>query len=190
MRRHRAELTLPRAAHIALAVACAAFAGCSSNPGREPPPPTPEQAQASVQKYGVEAQLRSVASAVTGKVRVYDQGDGVRVLVSVINMPDVRYRLAFHESPNCSSPNGFAVGAHWAPAGRDARNLMPVLSTNQDGTGESSLHVSGVHVGGPDGIQGRSVILYTGERVTDAVAGVANNRVACGTFTPAQPFAF
>jgi len=110
--------------------------------------------------------------------------------VSVINMPDVRFRLAFHEAPNCGSPNGFAVGPHWAPDGRDARNLMPVLSTNQDGTAESSLHLRGVHVTGPDGIQGHSIIIYTGDRVTDAVSGVTNNRVACGTFTAVQPFAF
>jgi len=191
MRRHRTQLTRRRARrHVALVATLAVLAGCSSNPARDPPPPTPEQTQANVVRYGVEAQLRSLGSAVTGKVRVYDQGDGVRVLVSVINMPDVRFRIAFHEAPNCSSPNGFAVGPHWAPGGRDARNLVPVLSTNQDGTGETSLHVSGVRVSGPDGVQGHSVIVYTGDRVTDAVSGVANNRVACGTFTPVQPFAF
>jgi len=191
MRRHRTRLTLPGVRQAAAgAVLVAALAGCSTNPASEPPPPTAQQLQANVAKYGLEAQLRSLGSAVTGKVRVYDQGDGLRILVSVINMPDVRFRIAFHEAANCTSPNGFSVGPHWAPGGRDARNLIPVLSTNQDGTAETSLHVRGVHVGGPDGVEGRSVIIYTGDRVTDAVSGVANNRVACGTFTPVQPFAF
>jgi Cu/Zn superoxide dismutase len=195
MRRHRARLIARRAGRpagvrLALVAASVVLASCSSTSQRDAPPPTPAQAQANVAKYGLEAQLRSLDSAVTGKVRVYDQGDGIRVLVSVISMPDVRYRVAFHQDPNCRSPNGFAAGPHWAPAGRDPRNLMPALSTNQDGTAESSLHVSGVHIAGPDGIQDRSVIIYTGERVTDAVSGVPNNRVACGTFTPVQPFAF
>jgi len=74
------------------------------------------------------------------------------------------------------------------PLERERPDLAPLVTHLS--TGETSLHVSGVRVSGPDGVQGHSVIVYTGDRVTDAVSGVANNRVACGTFTPVQPFAF
>ena len=189
MRRHRAKLagrSWRRAAGVVALAATAALGGCAGKRAAEPP------AQSSGPKYGLEARLRSLDSAVTGKVRVIDQGDGVTVLVSAINLPTDRYRVVFHETPNCSSPNGFSVGRPWAPAatGRDPRELTSVLSTNQDGTAEASVHVRGLRTSGPDGVAGHSVVLYAGDRVTDAVPDVKNNRVACGTFEPSQPFQF
>src|SRR5690349_8966982 len=73
--------------------------------------------------YGQVAPLRPIGgSAIFGKIRVIDRGDGASVLVSMMNVPPGAYRIAFNETPNCSSPNGFSAGAPWAPAGADARD--------------------------------------------------------------------
>jgi hypothetical protein len=52
------------------------------------------------------------------------------------------------------------------------------------------VFVRGVRITGPDGVDKRSVVIYTGAEVTDARPDVPNNRVACGTFEPVQPFDF
>ena len=172
-----------------LAAACVALAACSSS-SVQPTGPNVEMTPAS--PAGVEAHLRSLASAVTGKVRVIDRRDGVTVLVSAINLPPGQYRIAFHERANCSSPNGFSAGNPWAPAsaGRAATEIAPTLFTNADGTAEDSVFIRGVHVSGPDGVSGRSVVIHTGNQVTQAQPDVRNNRVACGIFEPATPFGF
>jgi Cu-Zn family superoxide dismutase len=186
MRRDRARLT---PLGLALPLACAVLVACSSTKTGVAPPSSyveVEPAKAS----GQEAYLRSIGSAVTGKVRVIDRGDGATVLLSMINLPPGQYRIAFHQRPNCSSPNAFSAGPHWAPAGRDARDIAPIFNTNADGTAEASVHVRGLHAKGPDGVEGHSVVIYTGIRVTDAQPDVTNNRVACGVFEPARTLGF
>jgi hypothetical protein len=51
------------------------------------------------------------------------------------------------------------------------------------------LFVRGIHTTGADGLAGRSVIVYAGNQVTDALPDVPNNRAACGIFEPAQGLA-
>jgi Cu/Zn superoxide dismutase len=185
-------LRVYRLAAVAIAICCAAaLGGCSLwSRSREPEPPAapvPNRPPA-----GLEASLRSVQSGVTGKVRVLDRGDGVTLLLSMINLPVGEYRVSFNERANCTSPNAFSAGAPWAPAGagKDARNLVGPLYTNMDGTAEAELHLRGVHTTGPDGVADRSVVIYTGRAVTDAQPDVPNNRIACGTFKPAEPYQF
>jgi Cu/Zn superoxide dismutase len=134
--------------------------------------------------YGQVAVLRPIGgSAVFGKIRVIDRGDGVNVLMSLMNVPPGDYRVAFTERPNCTSPNGFSAGAPWAPPGKDAYSLMPVLSANSDGNHvETSVRVPAVHTKGANGVEGRSVVVFAGRKVTDAQPGVPNERMACGVF--------
>ena len=186
MRRDRARVTALR---LAPALACAALVACSSTKTNVATPSSYVEVEPA-RATGQEAYLRSIGSAVTGKVRVIDRGDGVTVLLSMINLPPGQYRIAFHERPNCTSPNGFSAGPHWAPAGRDARDIAPIFSTNADGTAEASFRVRGVHATGPDGVAGHSVVIYTGVRVTDAQPDVPNNRVACGVFENVRTLSF
>ena len=137
---------------------------------------------------GLVAPLRGLGSAVSGKVRVIDRGDGITVMVSGTNLPIGEYRVAFHQNGNCSSPNGFSAGPAWAPPGRSPATLIPPL-TNGDGNAEASVWVSGVHTTGENGVAGRSVMLYWGA-VTPVQPGVRNNVIACGVFEPAQTFSF
>jgi hypothetical protein len=108
MRRDRPRVTM-RWRHASLgALASVALAACSS--GGSAPANSPYVEATPRPPAGLEARLRSLGSAVTGKVRVIDRNDGVSVLVSLANVPSAQYRIAFNAVPNCSSPNGFSAG--------------------------------------------------------------------------------
>ena len=175
---------------VAVLVAVACIAGCSSTSSifsskRETeaaPGPSP----------GLVASLRGLGSAVSGKVRVIDRGDGITLLISAINMPIGGYRVAFHQNGNCSSPNGFSAGPAWAPAGLSPTTLAPSFMTanSRDGNAETSTYVKGVHTTGENGLAGRSVILYAGSTIPEIRPGESTSAFACGVFEPAQPFRF
>ena len=161
----------------AVAIAVASLGGCGGSKAEV------EDALAPRSAPGLVATLKGVASAVSGKVRVYDRGDGITVLVSAINLPYGSFRVAFHENGNCSSPNGFSAGPAWAPPGRTPENLTPPL-INGDGNTQRSFHVSGVRTTGENGLAGRSVMLYGGLSIDPIVPGVRNDVMACGVFEP------
>jgi Cu/Zn superoxide dismutase len=152
---------------------------------------TETDAKAKSTDYGQVASLRAIGgSAIFGKIRVIDRDRGANVLVSMMNVPPGDYRIAVHETPNCSSPNGFSAGPPWAPPGNDPRNLVPIQRVSSEDRVELSLRVRALHANGADGVAGRSVVVYAGSRVTDARPGVPNERMACGVFEPAHQLSF
>jgi Cu-Zn family superoxide dismutase len=161
-----------------LAAGCSTLHGGNAQPS--PAPPAAGQTAALVPIGG---------SAVWGKVRVIDRGDGVAVLISAINVPR-DFRIAFHETPNCSSPNGFSAGPAWAPPGKRPQDLMPLQHGSAEGRAEMELRVAGVRATGENGVAGRSVVIHAGTAVAEAKPGVANDRIACGVFEPTRPLAF
>jgi Cu/Zn superoxide dismutase len=171
------------------AVIVAAVAGCSmmhglTNAKEAEPKPT-------AASYGEVASLRAIGgSAVSGKIRVIDRGESASMLVSMINVPQGDYRIALHENPNCSSPNGFSAGPPWAPAGNHPLDLIPVQHASSEDRVEASLRVAGLHALGVNGVAGRSVVIYAGPKVTQARPDVPNEAMACGVFEPAKPFEF
>jgi Cu/Zn superoxide dismutase len=177
-----------RAAAFALAGAVLA-AGCSNIHFGSPTPPGPEPKSPKAENMGQVAVLRPIGgSAISGKIRVIDRGVGASVLVSVINFPARAYRLVFHERGNCTSPNGFSAGAPWAPAasGKRAEDLLPVQYANAESVVEAEFRVRGLHAMGPDGVAGRSVMLYAGTVVTVPRPDVPNEAIACGVFETAS----
>jgi Cu/Zn superoxide dismutase len=138
---------------------------------------------------GLVARLIGLGSATSGRVRVIDKGDGVTLLVSGTNLPPNQYRVSFNANGNCSSPNGFSAGPPWAPPGLNPYELIP-LFWNPDGNAEGETFIRGVHTTGENGLAGRSVVIYWGNKVTDAQPGVPNNRAACGVFAPAELLLF
>ena len=175
---------------VTFALAAAVLVGCSTNVhfGSETPP-GPEPKSPKAQQMGQVAVLRAIGgSAVSGKVRVIDRGDGASVLVSVINIPTRAYRLVFHERGNCTSPNGFSAGAPWAPAmaGKPAEDLLPVQYANAESVVEAESRIRRLHAMGPDGVAGRSVMLYAGRAVTVPRPDVPNAAIACGVFETAR----
>jgi len=142
--------------------------------------------------YGQVASLRPIGgSAVFGKIRVVDRGDGASMFLSLMNVPPGDYRVAITERANCTSPNGFSAGVPWAPPGKDPYTLIPVLSTNSDSNRvELSLHVPALHSKGANGVAGHSVVVFSGRNVTDAKPDVPNERMACGVFDAGQGIQF
>lgn len=132
---------------------------------------------------GLVAHLRSSASAATGTVRVYDFREGVQVQLAINNLFPGQYRIAFHETPNCRSPNLFSAGPPWAPPGsaKPATDLMPGFLVNQEG-GQTGyvVYVPGLHIDRDPSPRGRSVVIHWGTVVGEAFPGQPNNRMACG----------
>jgi len=175
-------------ASILAASTLAACSGVNMHFGSQRDEPAP----AKVTGYGEEANLRAIGgSAVFGKIRVIDRGEhDATMLVSMMNVPVGAYRIAIHDTPNCSSPNGFSAGAAWAPSGRDPLALVPVQYTNGEERVEASIRIAGLHAQGPTGVAGHSVVVYAGPDITQARPDVPNARIACGVFEPAQPLRF
>jgi Cu/Zn superoxide dismutase len=165
-------------------VACSTFRGGGPSSGAE---------DSKDANMGQQATLRSIGgSAIFGKVRVIDRADGATVLVSALNFPFGPYRIAFHERGNCTSPNGFSAGAPWAPAatGKRPQDLVPVQYANSENRVEAELRIPKLHAQGPDGVAGRSVVLYSGTEVPDIKPDVPNAAMACGVFEAARPPSF
>jgi len=134
---------------------------------------------------GLVANLRSPNSAVTGSVRVYDLRDGVQVQLYVNNLYPGQYRIAFHETPNCRSPNLFSAGPPWAPpdSPKPAGELLSGFLANAEGSQTGYVaYVPGLHTDRPPSLRGRSVVIHWGTSVGEAMPGQPNNRVACGVF--------
>ena len=181
-------MTSRRALAFALSGALLA-AGCANVHFGSPTPPGPEPTPAKAEEMGQVAVLRPIGgSAVSGKIRVVDRGDVASVLVSVTNFQTNAYRLVFHERGNCTSPNGFSAGAPWAPAssGKRGEDLVDVQYANSESRAESEIRVRGLHAMGPDGVAGRSVVLYAGRVVTIPRPDVPNAAIACGVFETAR----
>lgn len=171
-------------------VAALAVAGCAASREPGPAPGSPAPAAAPATSLGQVAQLRAIGgSAVNGKVRVVDHGDGATVTVAAFNVPMGEFRIAIQQNPNCTSPNGFSAGPAWAPPAskRKPADLVPTLYVNENGTAQASVQVAGLRATGVNGVEGRSVVIYAGPRVTEARPDVPNERVACGVFELTRP---
>ena len=194
--RLRVALARAVAAHVRLAgmsvLAGLALAGCATSQGAGHGPESSAPA-ATKPGLGQVAILRAIGgSAVNGRVRVVDQGDGAVVTVAAFNLPIGEVRIAIHQNPNCTSPNGFSAGPAWAPpdSSRKAAELVPTLHANSSGTAQASVKVAGLRATGVNGVAGHSVVVYAGSRVTEARPDVPNERIACGVFEPVKPFEF
>jgi Cu/Zn superoxide dismutase len=173
----------------AAACAAAVLAGCNARMASvADTAPEPTKTDASQQ-----AVLRAIGgSAVSGKIRVIDRGDHASVLASLLNVPQGPYRIAIHETPNCSSPNGFSAGRPWAPASssRTPQDLIPVQYGKTEQLVELELRIPGLHANGVDGVAGHSVVLYYGTSIPEIRPDVRNDAIACGVFEPTRLLTF
>jgi Cu/Zn superoxide dismutase len=184
----------PATHRVARAIACALALGvvsaCNVRMGGVSDSTSPDPAKLDNTQ---QANLRSIGgSAISGKVRVVDRGDGALVQLSLINVPQGPYRIAFHETPNCSSPNGFSAGPLWAPAAAamTARELVRIQYANPEARVETELRIPGLRANGPNGVAGRSVVLYSDYDVPDIRPDVPNSAIACGVFEQTRQLSF
>ena len=137
----------------------------------------------------MEARLRGVGSAATGKVVVVDNGTGVTLTLDIANLKQGTYRLAFHANPSCSSLNGESAGPVWGPpdSARAPGELIPVAYAGQEGGISFSARIPGVHIDREPSLRGRSIILHAGPFVDSPLPGSPNNYIACGAFENIGP---
>ena len=94
------------------------------------------------------------------------------------------YRFVIHTNPVCTSPNGFSAGPPFVPPGTGAPVVVPAVIYHQ-GTATLTTRVPGIALGGPNGVEGKSLVLHASESgPLDAQPGVPNDRVACGVIGP------
>ena len=139
---------------------------------------------------GLEARLRGSGSSATGAVRVFDHRDGVVLQLSLLNVPTGTYRVALHEKGNCRSPNLFSAGQAWAPpdSGRTPDELLPQVTTDTAGDIPTyTAFIKGARAEGPQSLRGRTVVIHAGYKLSEAVPGQPNNRIACGVLDTIAP---
>ena len=151
--------------------------------------PNPSSPAAADQVGNMEARLRGVGSAATGKVVVVDNGPGVTLTLDAANLQQGNYRLAFHAVPNCSSPNGESSGPVWAPpdSAKPPGELIPGLYVGMTEMISFSVRIPGVHIDREPSLRGRSVVLHRGNFVDSPLPGLPNNYIACGVFENLTP---
>ena len=174
-RRRRAPRALP------LLLAAAALGGCQST--KEPPPPG---VPAPPRIENVEAKLIPAgSSAVNGSAVLHQVGSGVDISLWLGSAGPGEYRVAVHETGNCSSRNAFSAGPPWAPPGVP---VAVVLLNKNDDTRTLTARLPGYRVEGPQGVMGRAVVVHSGSRSSlDAQPGVPNDRIACGVIGMPDP---
>jgi Cu-Zn family superoxide dismutase len=174
--RRRAPRALP------LLLAASVLGGCQSTkeplpPGAPAPPPRVENVEAKLVPAG--------GSAVNGTAVLHQAGSGVDLSLWLGSAGPGEYRVAIHETGNCSSRNAFSAGAPWAPPGV---TVAVVLLSKNDDTRTLTARLPGYRVEGPQGVMGRAVIVHSGSRSSlDAQPGVANDRIACGVIGTPDP---
>jgi len=170
-------------AGVSFALALLPLAGCSTNND-------PSSAAAAAERAGnLQAPLRGVGSAVSGRVVVVDKGDGITLTLVASNLLQGNYRLAFHENPKCDTRLGTSAGPVWGPANsaKLPGELMPTVYVGMAGVVNLSVHISGVHVDGEPSISRHSIVLHRGEFVDTPLPNLPNNYIACGVFENLQP---
>lgn len=178
---------LPALAAVFLLASCSSTGSATLDPrtwfGKkdEPKPVTRESP-------GVEARLKPIGTSLNGVVRVRESGDLLVVRAEISGaLPGSSYRIVFHTTGNCSSPNGFSAGPPLSlpgakePPGR----LVPELYVNTEGNGILTARLRGVGMGGNPGLVDRGVLVYQDSFTETPRPGVPNNVVACGAFVRA-----
>jgi Cu/Zn superoxide dismutase len=127
----------------------------------------------------LEAKFRGIGgSAANGSAVLHAVKGGVDVAIWLGGTGPGEFRVVIHANGNCSSPNGFSAGPPWSPPGVP---LAVVLLTKNDDTRTLIGHLPGYQLTGPNGVEGRSVVVHDGASGSlDAQPGVANDRIVCG----------
>ncbi len=162
-----------------LAAAMALLLLLAACAGRDPSSPAAKD-----QVGNLQAPLRGVDSAATGKVVVVDTPDGIMLTLDIVNLRQGVHRLAFHANPICNSINGESAGPVWGPPNSSVPpgELIRLAYAGQEGSISFSVHVSGVHIDREPSLRGHSIVLHQGPFVDSPVPGLPNNYVACGVF--------
>ena len=150
------------------------FAGCASDESAKQKP------------VNIGARLKPIGgSAGLGLVTFRPYDGGLTLVADVGGLSGGQYRFVIHTTPVCTSPNGFSAGPPFLLPGTEVPVVVPVVIATDQGTATLTRRVPGIALSGPNGIEGKSLVLHAGgSGPLDAKPGVPNARVACGIIGP------
>ena len=157
-----------------IATAVLVLAGCASDESAKQKP------------VNIGARLQPIGGASGhGLVTFKPYDGGLTVVADVGGFSGGPYRLVIHTTPVCTSPNGFSAGPPFLLPGSGAPVAVPLTISSDQGTATLTVRAPGIALTGPNGIEGKSLVLHASESgPLDAQPGVPNNRVACGAIGP------
>lgn len=130
-------------------------------------------------------------SAIAGEASFSQEGDGVRIVVSVKGATAGEHGLHIHEKGDCSAPDGASAGPHFNPLGHNHGGMeqsprhagdLGNITVSADGTGKLEVVLKGLTVAPGDlSVVGRALVLH--EKPDDLrtqPSGNSGARIGCG----------
>lgn len=158
--------------------------GCPATPVK--PDPVPNGKAEAVTTL----QARS-GSAISGEASFAQDGDSVRIVVSVKGATPGEHGLHIHDKGDCSATDAVSAGPHFNPGGHNHGGLdqsprhagdLGNISVGTDGTGKLEVVLKGLTVvPGERSVVGRALVLH--EKPDDLrtqPSGNSGARIGCG----------
>jgi len=128
-------------------------------------------------------------SKLTGTATLSTEGDGVKVVLKLQNVPAGKHGAHVHEKGDCSAPDGKSAGGHFNPDKIDhglpsnKRHLGDLgnIEIGEDGTGKLEITVAGANLkaGDAKSFLGRAIIVHAKEDDGGQPTGNAGGRIGC-----------
>ena len=171
---------------VALCAACAHKETTQREPAAAPAPTPVEQGPMSAQATMKPAKKQKTK----GVVHFTQSGDKVKVEAMIEGLKPGPHGFHIHETGDCSAADFSSAGGHFNPGHKshgaaDAAEKhagdMGNITADSKGKAKLTIELTGVSIGGADGILGKSVIIH--EKTDDyktQPTGNAGARWACG----------
>ena len=175
----------------------ATAAEASSEP---PAPDAPVEGAATstdgARKLEVPLQAKS-GSTLAGSATLTETAEGVKVELSVENVPPGVHGAHVHEKGDCSAPDGSSAGGHFNPSSHphalhttDPRHLGDLGNINvaADGTGKIEILAPGANLkdADPHSFLGKAIIIHEKKDDGGQPSGNAGGRIGCAEIKAAS----
>jgi Cu-Zn family superoxide dismutase len=152
--------------------------------------PPAEPAPAAGKTVEVTLQAKS-GSKLSGKATLAEAADGVKVVLTVENVPPGDHGAHVHEKGDCSAEDGSSAGGHFNPGGHQhglpagsPRHLGDFgnITVGADGKGTLEITAAGANLkdGDPSSFLGKAIIVHEKKDDGGQPTGNAGGRIGCG----------
>ncbi len=151
---------------------------------------TPAAAAAGAKTVEVAIQPKS-GSSISGKATFTEAPEGVKVTLTLDNVPPGDHGAHVHEKGDCSAPDASSAGGHFNPAGAphalpatNPRHLGDLGNITVDASGKGTLEIlaagANLKPGDPNSFLGRSIVIHEKKDDGGQPTGNAGGRIGCG----------